>query len=299
MTLLVLLAVGVVGCGVAAWRSLSSYTTTAWIQNRLADRGQRVTERQLLRRVIATALEARIIDVGRVRLPEEVRIATHPDDALRGIRGAQELGRNATSAIVRMSRRDRWRVPPNFRVTIVPDRHTSAGRPQLLSDESERTDPAPTAIVFPPPSDRAPASRTRPARTLPLTGQSGIRTAPFVATELLLVQRTGSERLASPQSLASLSDRATRLVIGRDGRGDLLLPWAETVSAPHASIEPDGSRWILRDLGSLNGTYLNGNLIQQEAALVHMDEIQLGPDGPCLLFSRLSSDLPVPNRATA
>lgn len=52
------------------------------------------------------------------------------------------------------------------------------------------------------------------------------------------------------------------------------------VSTRHAEIRRDGERWILRDNGSTNGTYLNGRRLTDPTALAHGDVIRLGSDGP-------------------
>ena len=62
--------------------------------------------------------------------------------------------------------------------------------------------------------------------------------------------------------------------IGRSPESDILLDDI-TVSRQHAVIEKSGQDYILKDLGSLNGTYLNGEIIN-EAALSHSDKIQIG-----------------------
>lgn len=58
------------------------------------------------------------------------------------------------------------------------------------------------------------------------------------------------------------------------------------VSKEHCIIEKRGDRFVLRDLGSLNGTYVNGERVNGERALKHADDIALGStrarfeDGP-------------------
>ncbi len=48
------------------------------------------------------------------------------------------------------------------------------------------------------------------------------------------------------------------------------------VSKEHCVIEQRGQEFVLRDLGSLNGTYINGERVRGEGALKHGDEIALG-----------------------
>lgn len=48
-----------------------------------------------------------------------------------------------------------------------------------------------------------------------------------------------------------------------------------TVSRRHAELRNDGNGWVLVDLGSLNGTYVNREPIT-EARLASGDEVQIG-----------------------
>src|SRR5271166_6362491 len=48
------------------------------------------------------------------------------------------------------------------------------------------------------------------------------------------------------------------------------------VSKEHCIIELRADRWFLRDLGSLNGTFVNNERVRGEAPLKHGDEIALG-----------------------
>src|SRR5579883_2686665 len=48
------------------------------------------------------------------------------------------------------------------------------------------------------------------------------------------------------------------------------------VSKEHCILEQRDGQFILRDLGSLNGTYVNGERVRGEQMLRHGDEIALG-----------------------
>lgn len=48
------------------------------------------------------------------------------------------------------------------------------------------------------------------------------------------------------------------------------------VSKEHCIVEQRGDQWVLRDLGSLNGTFVNGERVRGEAPLRHGAEIALG-----------------------
>ena len=69
--------------------------------------------------------------------------------------------------------------------------------------------------------------------------------------------------------------RKKRLVIGRTSACDLRIPLA-SVSRKHCELLLDDIGVRLHDLGSSNGTWLNGQRIDQEA-LDPGDEITIGP----------------------
>jgi len=60
------------------------------------------------------------------------------------------------------------------------------------------------------------------------------------------------------------------------------------VSSAHASIVRQGTSFTLHDLGSTNGTLVNGVRVDGERELRDGDEIRLGQSGPCFLFELTS-----------
>ena len=70
------------------------------------------------------------------------------------------------------------------------------------------------------------------------------------------------------------SGSATRTLIGRSPECDIFLDDV-TVSRRHAEVVVDGDAVTIRDLGSLNGTFVNRRRID-EAPLDDDDEVQVG-----------------------
>jgi pSer/pThr/pTyr-binding forkhead associated (FHA) protein len=68
-------------------------------------------------------------------------------------------------------------------------------------------------------------------------------------------------------------DRA-ELVVGRDPEADIFLN-DMTVSRSHAVLEARGGEVSVRDVGSLNGTYVNGECVDR-AVLGEGDVVQIG-----------------------
>jgi hypothetical protein len=62
---------------------------------------------------------------------------------------------------------------------------------------------------------------------------------------------------------------------GRHPNSDIFLDDI-TVSRRHAEIRRRGLTYVVNDAGSLNGTYVNRQRIEQETALANGDELQIG-----------------------
>jgi transcriptional regulator with PAS, ATPase and Fis domain len=63
-------------------------------------------------------------------------------------------------------------------------------------------------------------------------------------------------------------------VIGRDTTADIVLP-VSAVSRRHVEVRREGSDYVARDLGSRNGTLVNGHPVS-ETALEPLDELRIG-----------------------
>lgn len=84
--------------------------------------------------------------------------------------------------------------------------------------------------------------------------------------------------------------------IGRDPACGLTLPLAEGgVSRVHACLRPEGEGWLLCDLGSTNGTYVNDQRVQGCWPLQGGDRIRLGHHGPQFVFEDNRTPVPPPN----
>src|SRR5690349_2437309 len=78
----------------------------------------------------------------------------------------------------------------------------------------------------------------------------------------------------SGRELVPLSGQ--RLTLGKASTNDVALDHDETVSRLHAVLENLGFAWSIRDLGSRNGTYINGEKITAERVLRSGDEVKVG-----------------------
>ena len=75
--------------------------------------------------------------------------------------------------------------------------------------------------------------------------------------------------------LALPSSDGVRLSVGRSPSSDCVVP-EDCVSRRHAELRRDGQRWFLRDLGSSNGTRVNGMRVIEETEVLPGDRLSLG-----------------------
>src|SRR5689334_87160 len=67
----------------------------------------------------------------------------------------------------------------------------------------------------------------------------------------------------------------TEVIIGRDASNSVCVP-EQAVSRQHARIAWTGHRWVLTDLGSRNGTMVDGTFVSGPVELEHLHEIRIG-----------------------
>ncbi|MGD2071810.1 MAG: trypsin-like peptidase domain-containing protein [Gemmatimonadota bacterium] len=90
---------------------------------------------------------------------------------------------------------------------------------------------------------------------------------------------------------ASMRLGTTPVLVGRDPEAQFRMDpnLDRLVSARHARLDPEGNGWVLTDLGSRNGTFVNGERVEGARRVNPEDRIQLGRGGPTL---RITPDRP-------
>lgn len=66
----------------------------------------------------------------------------------------------------------------------------------------------------------------------------------------------------------------------KSGECECAFPRSSVVSRVHAEIRPSGAQYVLRDMGSANGTFLNHVRVVDAAPIAPGDQIMLGLGGP-------------------
>ncbi len=77
--------------------------------------------------------------------------------------------------------------------------------------------------------------------------------------------------------------------IGRDATCDIILPSDGKISVQHARIRREGEVFVLHDLASLNGTFVNNKKVQKQL-LSDDDEVLIGRTKLIFKITPKSSD---------
>jgi hypothetical protein len=143
-----------------------------------------------------------------------------------------------------------------------------------------------TGIVQPP-QEQAPGGYEAPpgqpapeAQPPPVGAQASGRTMVYSTASRLAEPLEERARSRARKALLLLDGR--RMVVGSEGVAigrsrscDLVLD-DPNVSRRHAEIRPRGGSWVLVDLGSTNGSRINGRSIEGSEVVKPGDEIELG-----------------------
>ena len=139
---------------------------------------------------------------------------------------------------------------------------------------------------------KRPASPASSSPSIQPDTQKRLPTTPARATtELAYVELSGTG--TGSLKRIELSKDVTRF--GRDpGVEGAIAAAAAVVSRRHAEIRRQDGTYVLIDLGSFNGTTLNGRRIATPEILFHQDNIELGHGGPTIRFVNPAQPVPRP-----
>ena len=103
-----------------------------------------------------------------------------------------------------------------------------------------------------------------------------------MALQFQFVMRSG------PTPGATYSLEGDQIIIGRDSANGVTINDSE-ISRKHARLTFQGGKYVLEDLGSTNGTFVNGQRLAGPAVLRSGDVVSLG-EQIVLMFDVLSAD---------
>ncbi|MEW6400575.1 MAG: FHA domain-containing protein [Chloroflexota bacterium] len=92
-----------------------------------------------------------------------------------------------------------------------------------------------------------------------------------------MIQQSSFKLILSQEAGSLQEFELTRpeVIIGRDPGVDLTIP-SPAVSRRHARVSRDGNQYVLEDLGSSNGTFVNGERLRSGRVLKSGDQIRFG-----------------------
>jgi hypothetical protein len=198
----------------------------------------RVQPAEIGRRLEHAMLDGRVTSVGTSLAPNIYDVRLHPDDASSFVGWEDALCREMETWLAELAFARGLTTVGALQVRLVED--ANVGR------RSVRAEGRFARGAFPPRASIQSARQApQPLRLLPI--------GPGLP-ELALV--------SAPVS------------VGRSDDNDLVLPDPE-VSRHHARLEPDGQGWRVVDLGSTNGTWVNGVRVNEEI-ITAGDEVAFG-----------------------
>jgi hypothetical protein len=213
------------------------------------------------RRILREMEEGRTVSVNRLYAPNEFQITMGPEDFARFSPMEAGLQREFSDLVIEQAKQNRWNL---------------MGRPRISFgqlDDMKRGDFKVDASLAADPDVHTPWVSTH----APDQADLGATHAMSATT----ADRFGLERAASLVVLDSagapkdrISITSPPVEIGRQSSNDVVLS-DPNVSRRHAQLRREGERWLLADLGSTNGTLVNGKQAM-EHELAHGDRLSFG-----------------------
>jgi hypothetical protein len=222
---------------------------------------------EIARKLAREMEEHKSYSVSRMYAPNEYRVYLSPRDRERFAEEEGYLISELTGYLLEHARRENLALRSRPVVQFITDERLGLGEFGIQ-----------TRTSAPPPGDSQ--QHQQPAAARPSPPEAGGRTMIYSTAERMAEQL--QEPARSEQRTAVLVMDGKRLVIGAAGatmgrsRQCEVMVDDPNVSRQHAEIRPRGGSWVVTDLGSTNGSRLNGRRLEQPTVLKPGDEIELG-----------------------
>lgn len=200
------------------------------------------------RRILREMGENKTVSVNRVYAPNDFRVVMGSDDHGRFSQMEAGLQREFSELVIEQAKQNRWNLMGLPRISFVEDPELGKGEFKVESSLSADEEVAAPRVSTREAGDDAESPRAVPADTAERMGVS----AP---AQLLVLDESGTVK-------ETISITREPIVIGRLSSSDVVLSDAN-VSRRHAELRRQGGEWVLADLGSTNGTLVNGKLARE------------------------------------
>lgn len=204
------------------------------------------------RRIQREMGQNKTISVSRTYAPNDFRIFISQEDHQRFAAMEEGLISEFSDVIIDTAKENRWNLMGQPRVRFIEDDDLGKGQFKVESSlAADKGSPVPAMSTREP--DEANPGATR-ALSLSTAERLGVSKS---GAELVELDDSGEPR-------ESISITRTPIVVGRLSSVDVVLS-DPNVSRRHAEIRRDGPAWVLVDLGSTNGTYVNGRQVSEHS----------------------------------
>lgn len=202
------------------------------------------------RRILREMEEGRTVSVNRIYAPNDFRIFIGPDDYDRFQPMEAGLVREFTELALEQAKRNRWNLMGAPRFSF--ERVESMGRGEFKVEASLAADP----------DGGAPAVSTREPGPGDLSSTRVISAGSAERLGLGTAQANLTVLDPSGRPAERISITKAPVTIGRQSSNDVVLS-DPNVSRRHAELRRNGEHWVLVDLGSTNGSLVNGKLARE------------------------------------
>jgi FhaA, N-terminal domain/FHA domain len=217
---------------------------------------------EIARKLAREMEEHKSLTLSRTYVPNEYRVFLSPRDRERFSGYESALADELAGYLLEHARRERFTLPARPVIEFETDGRLGLGEFGIQTGILEPSEDEGEAEVAPAPAE--PSGRTmvysnagRIAEPLEARARARAETAVLIMDGQRLVVGPGGATL------------------GRSRQCDLVLS-DPNVSRQHAEIRPRGGSWVLTDLGSTNGSRVNGRPVQGSEVVRPGDEIELG-----------------------
>jgi FHA domain-containing protein len=214
---------------------------------------------EIARKLAREMEEHKSFSVSRTYVPNEYRVFLSPRDRERFTSYEEALATELAGYLLEHARRERLALLSRPVIEFETDERLGLGefgiQTRVVQPEEEPDEPSPghdeggRTMIY--------STAGRVAEPLEERARSRAQSA------LLLVE--GKRMMVGPAGVT----------LGRSRQCDVVLN-DPNVSREHAEIRPRGGSWVLTDLGSTNGSSLNGRRIDRSEVVKAGDEIELG-----------------------
>jgi len=214
---------------------------------------------EIARKLAREMEEHKSYTLSRTYVPNEYRVFLSPRDRERFAGYESALADELAGYLLEHARRERFTLPARPVIEFETDDRLGLGEFGIQTGIIEPTEHDEEQVPAPEPSGRTMVYSTAGRLAEPLEERARAR----AQTALLILD--GRRLVIGPGGAT----------VGRSRQCDVVLS-DPNVSRQHAQIRPRCGSWVLSDLGSTNGSRLNGRLVEAPEVVRPGDEIELG-----------------------